>query len=38
MKENYQAPSIELTLISNEDVISTSLSVELPWLPLEEEI
>lgn len=35
MEKNYLTPEIELTMISTEDVISTSLSVELPWLETE---
>lgn len=35
MKKNYLTPEIEVTMISTEDVISTSMSVELPWLETE---
>ena len=37
MKE-YLTPSIELVEISHEDIISTSPTIELPWLPIEDEI
>ena len=37
MKKNYQSPEIELISLSTEDIISTSISIELPWLPLQDE-
>ena len=36
--KNYLTPSIELIELSFEDVISTSPTIELPWLPVEDEI
>ena len=38
MKRIYESPEIELTLVSSEDIISTSPTIELPWLPVEDEI
>ena len=35
MEKKYLTPEIEITTISTEDIISTSLSVELPWLETE---
>ena len=35
--EKYLTPSIELVEISSEDIIATSISIELPWLPLQDE-
>lgn len=35
---NYTTPSIELISVSAEDIISTSPTIELPWLPVEDEI
>ena len=37
MERNYLAPQIEILAVSTEDVISTSLTIELPWIPFEEE-
>lgn len=37
MDKNYTQPSLEVVEPTKEDVISTSLSIELPWLPLEED-
>ena len=34
----YLTPSIELIEVSSEDIISTSPTIELPWLPIEDEI
>ena len=30
----YETPAIQIVALSNEDVIATSISIELPWLPL----
>ena len=38
MKNSYTTPSIELITLSSEDIISTSPTIELPWLPVEDEI
>jgi hypothetical protein len=38
MEMIYESPKIELILVSSEDIISTSLTIELPWLPGEDEI
>ena len=38
MEKTYLAPSIEIVSISCEDIISTSPTIELPWLPVEDEI
>lgn len=38
MEKNYIAPSIEITMITTEDIISTSSAVETPWLSNEEEM
>ena len=38
MERNYITPHIELLSVSSEDIISTSPTIELPWLPLEDEI
>ena len=37
MKNNYQTPNIELVAVAQEDIISTSVTIELPWLPLEDD-
>ena len=37
MDNNYTKPTLEVTEPRNEDIISTSLSIELPWLPLEDD-
>ena len=37
MKNNYQSPNIELVAVVQEDIISTSITIELPWLPLEDD-
>ena len=38
MEKNYITPHIELLSVSSDDIISTSPTIELPWLPLEDEI
>ena len=38
MKNAYVTPEIQMISVSAEDVISTSPTIELPWLPVEEEI
>ena len=38
MERNYITPHIELLSVSPEDIISTSPTIELPWLPIEDEI
>ena len=35
--KNYIAPMIEIVELTTEDIIATSLSIELPWLPLEDD-
>lgn len=36
MKTVYETPKLEFITPSSEDIISTSLTIELPWLPVEE--
>jgi hypothetical protein len=38
VKRIYESPKIELISVSSEDIISTSPTIELPWLPVEDEI
>ncbi len=35
--KNYNVPEIEIVPTSPEDTISTSITIELPWLPLEDD-
>ena len=35
MDNIYLTPMVEVVNVSQEDIVSTSLSIELPWLPLE---
>ena len=37
MKTTYESPRVEIVSLSSEDIISTSITIELPWLPLEED-
>ena len=37
MKKNYKSPEIELISIPAEDIISTSPTIELPWMPVQDE-
>ena len=37
MDNKYAKPNVEVVEPQKEDVISTSLSIELPWLPLEDD-
>ena len=37
MKKNYKSPEIELISIFAEDIISTSPTIELPWMPVQDE-
>ena len=37
MKKNYKSPEIELISILAEDIISTSPTIELPWMPVQDE-
>ena len=37
MERNYITPHIDLLSVSSEDIISTSPTIELPWLPLEDD-
>ena len=37
MKENYSTPELECIENAQADVISTSIFIELPWLPLEDD-
>ena len=32
--KQYETPDVQIVALSNEDVIATSISIELPWLPL----
>ena len=32
--KNYETPDVQIVALSDEDVIATSISIELPWLPL----
>ncbi len=34
---NYETPNVQIVALSNEDVIATSITIELPWLPLTED-
>ena len=38
MKNTYVTPEVQMIVISTEDIISTSPTIELPWLPIEDEI
>ena len=38
MKNVYVTPEIQMISVSSEDIISTSPTIELPWLPVEDEI
>ena len=31
--KNYETPIVEIVALSDEDVIATSITIELPWLP-----
>ena len=35
--KNYETPIVEIVALSDEDVIATSITIELPWLPLMDE-
>ena len=35
--EKYLTPSIELVEIPPEDIIATSPTIELPWMPVQDE-
>ncbi len=37
MKKNYTEPTVEVIETVEEDAISTSITIELPWLPLEDD-
>ena len=37
MDKKYSTPELEVVDTHEEDVVSTSLSIELPWLPLEDD-
>ena len=37
MKTTYESPRVEIVSLSREDIISTSITIELPWLPLEDD-
>ena len=37
MDKKYSTPELEVVDTNEEDVVSTSLSIELPWLPLEDD-
>ena len=36
-KKKYSEPALEVVDPPKEDVIATSVSIELPWLPLEDD-
>ena len=38
MERNYTTPTIEILSFSPDDIVSTSPTIELPWLPVEDEI
>ena len=38
MERKYLAPSIEILSVSAEDIISTSPTIDLPWVSVEDEI
>ena len=38
MRNAYVTPEIQIISVSVEDIISTSPTIELPWLPVEDEI
>ena len=39
MKEKqYQTPELEKVEMPEEDIVSTSPTIELPWMPVEDEI
>ena len=35
--KKYTEPTVEVVAPEKEDVITTSISIELPWLPLEDD-
>lgn len=37
MNKKYSTPEVDVVKTETQDVISTSLSIELPWLPLEDD-
>ena len=37
MDKKYSSPELEIVSASEEDIVSTSISIELPWLPLEDD-
>ena len=37
MKTTYGCPRVEIVSLSTEDIISTSPTIELPWLPLDDD-
>ena len=34
MEKQYQTPEMNVVELSEKDVIATSITIELPWLPL----
>ena len=38
MKNTYVTPEVQMIVISTADIISTSPTIEMPWLPIEDEI
>ena len=37
-EKKYQTPELEKVEMPEEDIVSTSPTIELPWLPVEDEI
>ena len=37
-EKKYLTPEVEKVEIPEEDIVSTSPTIELPWLPIEDEI
>ena len=37
MDKKYSTPEVDVVKTDAQDVVSTSLSIELPWLPLEDD-
>ena len=37
MKNAYVTPEIQMISVASEDIISTSPTIELPWMPVQDE-
>ena len=37
MKNAYTTPEIQMISVASEDIISTSPTIELPWMPVQDE-